>query len=116
MTWGFIGKDAAPEEIYAQVDKGWTPILKSLIADLLEMGWDGTVYQVKEKFAGLRFYIGEGSDAIYARINDAENSSLRTCEYCGAPGKLEHLNGGYWLKTLCQSCHARYTMPLTGEE
>src|SRR5574337_572853 len=83
----------------AHVGPGWHDIVKRLINDLFELGWDGHVGQVKEKFGGLCFYIGQGSDAIYERIRVAEGESLRACEKCGAPGELREDRS--WLKTLC---------------
>ena len=80
------------------VGPGWSDLLTRLIGDLFELGWDGRVFQVKEKFGGLRFYVGSANKAIYERIHAAENESFETCEQCGAPGALR--DGG-WLKTLC---------------
>ena len=80
------------------VGPGWGDILKRLINDLFELGWDGQVAQVKEKFGGLRFYIGSANEAIHERIDVAQNESFETCEECGAPGALRQ---GGWLKTLC---------------
>jgi hypothetical protein len=58
--------------------------------------------QVKEKFGGLRFYIGGADYEAHAMIQMAEIMSLVTCEQCGNPGSLHHRNG--WLKTLCPKC------------
>jgi hypothetical protein len=71
-----------------------------LIDDLFALGWDGTLAQIKEKFGGLRFYIGGGSDVVHQRINEAENESYKVCEKCGEPGKHSSW-GGYWITTLC---------------
>lgn len=87
---------------------GWLDIADRLITDLFALGWDGTVAQTKEKFGGLRFYIGGGTDAIFTRIDDAELESYQTCEVCGQPGVL---HSGGWLKTLCDE-HAK---PLDGD-
>ena len=66
------------------------------------MGWNGTLEQIKEKFGGLRVYIGYGSPQVFGRIEAAELESLRTCENCGEPGKLrKELD---WLKTYCDRC------------
>lgn len=56
------------------------------------------VLQVKEKFGGLRFYVGAASEEVHAAIEKAENDSFTICEYCGDPGLRR---GGGWLKTLC---------------
>lgn len=102
LTWGFTSREAPLPNILACVGPGWSTILTRLIADLEPLGWNGTVMQVKEKFGGLRFYIGCGSSEIFDRIDQAEDESLKTCEACGRPGELRS-NGG-WLKTLCPHC------------
>lgn len=86
------------------VGDGWVPVLDRLASDLIKMGWDRNLYQVKEKFGGLRFYIGNGSDEISARIRQAEEECDNICEDCGAPGEIRE---GGWLRTLCDSCHGR---------
>lgn len=98
-----MNRDKLIAKCQSRVGPGWGDILKRLIEDLFELGWDGHVLQVKEKFGGLRFYVGSGSEAIHARIGDAESESNRTCEQCGAPGKVQ---GKFWLKTLCDE-HAK---------
>ena len=82
----------------SHVGPGWHDILTRLVDGLFELGWDGQVLQVKEKFGGLRFYVGSSSMAIHDRIQEAENEAAKTCEECGAPGVLRD---GSWLKTLC---------------
>jgi hypothetical protein len=55
-------------------------------------------FQVKEKFGGLRFYVNGATDKHWNYISFAESMSYRTCEECGAPGKL-YTDG--WHRTLC---------------
>jgi hypothetical protein len=74
-------------------------LVNQLLDDLLELGWDGVVYQVKEKFGGLRFYIGAGSDEIHERVQQAEDESYSVCEVTGKPGELR--SDLYWMHTLC---------------
>ena len=38
------------------IGPGWYPIIDRLVADLLKLGWNGEVLEVKEKFSTLRFY------------------------------------------------------------
>jgi hypothetical protein len=83
---------------------GWYQLLKDLIVDLIALGWNQQVCQVKEKFGGLRFYINAGSDEIHTRISEAERLSYETCEVTGEPGKLRTDLG--WHATLCD---AEYT-------
>jgi hypothetical protein len=84
---------------FFSVDQGWYPLIKDLIDDLIKLGWNKQVCQVKEKFGGLRFYINEGSEEIYKRIIQAENDSYTICEVTGKPGKLRNDLG--WHTTLC---------------
>lgn len=80
---------------------GWFPLIKELIEDLIALGWDKQICQVKEKFGGLRFYINSGSNEIYDRISKAEKDSYNICEKCGEPGKLRNDIG--WYLTLCDN-------------
>ena len=59
--------------------------------------------QIKEKFGGLRFYVDRATEEHYNYIAFAESMSYRTCERCGAPGKL-FTNG--WHVVLCDE-HAK---------
>jgi hypothetical protein len=84
---------------YFSVGSGWYQLLKDLIVDLIELGWDKQVCQVKEKFGGLRFYINSASNEVHDRITKAENESYKICEVTGLPGKLRTDIG--WYTTLC---------------
>jgi hypothetical protein len=87
------------ESYFFSVDIGWLQLIKDLITDLIALGWDKQVCQVKEKFGGLRFYINSGSDEIFKRISEAENQSYETCEVCGEKGEIRTDIG--WYTTLC---------------
>ncbi len=94
------------------VGEGWVNvILEPLAQDLVALGWDRKLDQVKEKFGTLRFYIGAGSEEIHDRIRQAEKQSCVTCEECGAPGET---NGRGWLVTLCTACRKAYDTPRAG--
>lgn len=88
----------AEEVLNGCVGKGWVPILLELIDDLYALGWNGRVWQIKEKFGGLRFYIGDAPDAVHERIRKAEVDSYTICEVCGSPG---HHRATAWERTLC---------------
>jgi hypothetical protein len=81
---------------------GWLPIIDKLFAELILLGWDRDLHQVKEKFGTLRVYIGKGSDDLYGAIRKAEARSSTTCEKCGKLG--EQTSDGFWIKTLCEEC------------
>lgn len=86
----------------AWVGDGWLPLVKELIDDLIKLGWNRELCDIKEKFGGLRFYINGSTDEIIDRIIKAENDSYKICELCGNAGKLRK-DG--WYKTLCDECN-----------
>jgi len=89
---------------FFEISEGWFPLVKNLIDELIAIGWDKNVTQVKEKFGGLRFYIEIPTESpvepkdIYKIISKYEKLSYYTCEKCGNEGKLR-TNG--WHTTLC---------------
>ena len=97
--------DLNAESLYSGFDgtvgPGWVPILDRLAEDLVALGWDRDLHQVKEKFGTLRFYIGTGTPEMDARISAAEDETERTCEECGGPGTLR--TTGWW-KVECADC------------
>ncbi len=103
LVWWYNQKPTTKENIINCVGEGWHQLVSDLIDDLFALGWDGNVAQVKEKFGGLRFYIGAGNDAIWDRVHLAEENSYKICEVCGKPGILRESG---WYKTLCDE-HAK---------
>lgn len=97
---GWDGREWPMSLVLSQVGDGWAVIIDDLVKDLFQLGWDGEIHQVKEKFGELRFYIGVGSEEIHHRIEVAEFASRHTCEKCGDPGVTSGW-GGSWLLTLC---------------
>jgi hypothetical protein len=95
-------RDPIKDSGFFECGNGWFPIIKDLITDLIELGWDKQTCQVKEKFGALRFYINTGSDEIFKRIRNAEDLSYETCETCGEKGELKLVG---WYKTLCNKHH-----------
>jgi translation initiation factor 2 beta subunit (eIF-2beta)/eIF-5 len=87
---------------------GWYNLLSDLCKELKEAvdvekwedGWEFKVLQVKEKYGGLRFYIGSATELIFDIIDKYEALSYTVCEICGEPGKLSEKNR--WYSTLCQ--------------
>jgi len=81
------------------VGPGWSDIILDLHMKLVKEHPDYVIHQVKEKFAGLRYYVGGMTDKGHEYIMEAEGLSEITCEECGRPGKLRQHN--YWIRTLC---------------
>lgn len=91
MTWG------------CECGDGWYNIIDELSSKLEPMGV--VALQVKEKFGGLRFYVGNVTDEhkteVFNIISEAESKSFSTCETCGESGKARRSG---WIKTLCDKC------------
>jgi len=100
MCWGFPGD-------------GWFPLIwdvskkleKIIVAMPEEDRKNFRASQVKEKFGTLRFYMSAETDEMSDLINEAENKSCKTCEWCGMPGKA---TSGGWVKTLCKKHKENY--------
>lgn len=84
---------------FFEVDNGWLKIVKELIEELITVGWDREILQVKEKFGGLKFYVNKSSIEILDGIHLAEKLSTTTCEICGEVGSNQIKNN--WVVTLC---------------
>jgi hypothetical protein len=98
LIHGYTGNKLLNSDFF-EVGGGWNQLIKDLISDLIKMGWNKEVVQVKEKYGTLRFYITEGTDDIHRRIAKAEIESSTICEATGKPGKLRNDIG--WWRTLC---------------
>jgi len=85
---------------------GWFNIINDLSEKISKADPEVQAVQVKEKFGGLRFYIGgvkkETGDKIYDLINKAEDEAWKTCEKCGSKEDVDQTSG--WIFTLCKKC------------
>lgn len=99
--WGKLGS-------WSDLPEGWKDLVDQLLTDLSKIpGWK-TIYvsQVKEKFAGLRFYINIASgEAEWVKqvsdlIEAAESKSYTLCQTCGKPGKT--ITSKHWWETACE--------------
>lgn len=119
----------AETTIGAGIGDGWWPAVchAAWLLDHAFPGWQSV--QIKEKFAGLRFYIdpapyphdvedesrGREEDRIrwerewYAAqeaiVSAAESACVDVCEVCGAPAEVRK---GGWIHTLCDEHNKRY--------
>lgn len=89
--FGYNRKDAL-----SSVGEGWSKIINNLYDAKPK---SVLVIQVKEKFGGLRFYVGIAPEWYCDLIDYYEEQSLKTCEICGKEGKLR--TDLSWMKTLC---------------
>ncbi len=88
------------------VGRGWHGLVKELVEDLIRLGWDRQVLQVKEKFGTLRFYVKDRRPEYLDRIGVAMEHSGEVCELCGRPGSLWVSETG-WHATRCERCGGR---------
>lgn len=96
MCWGF------PQ-------KGWEPIIRRLSEKLEPMilalpeeeRQNCKAAQCKEKYGSMRFYMTGSTAEMGDVIREAERESARTCETCGAPGKIV---GEVWRYATCKDC------------
>jgi len=80
--------------------QGWAGLIRECYQICVETGTD--ISQIKEKFGGLRFYVGGSTKEALDRIEDICESSYGICENCGRPGELD--TNRSWYKTLCEAC------------
>ena len=91
------------------VQAGWIPLLITLHNSIAIIEPNYKIFQIKEKFGGLRYYIDypsdiskEAKEIIFNLIHSAEQQSFTICEICGQQGELSKTN--YWFKTRCSVC------------
>jgi len=78
------------------VGDGWTPIINNLYDAKPKKT---NVWQVKEKWGFLHFYVDSAPEWYHDLISFYENESAETCEQCGKKGKLRDDLG--WILALC---------------
>lgn len=86
------------------IGEGWIPLVDKLDQDIAAIFPTYELHQVKEKFGGLRFYIGgvpaDVYDEIRSLVTHAESKSYGICEDCGAGAEKVSTRG--WIRTLCE--------------
>lgn len=98
------------------IGNGWYPLLEEA-CHMLESYRDKCpeihFLQIKEKFARLTIYLGFNNASqelcreIYNKLQEICNRSEFICEDCGTKENVTtSASGGYWLRTLCESCHS----------
>lgn len=98
---------------WIDVGRGWYPLIVELDRQITEVVPTYDIYQVKEKFGGLRFYIGPLTPDVFPLvhnlINAAEARSYHTCEVCGVEGNQVTTEGTGWVTSRCPECHQKPT-------
>lgn len=83
------------------IGPGWLPVVFATLTEMIDAGWNKDLHQVKEKFCGLRIYIGEADGEIYDIIHEAERKCSTMCESCGKPHGLKIPKTGM---AACERC------------
>ena len=99
VKYGYYEGTATLKDLQMCVGEGWKDLIETCFNICYEHGVH--VSQVKEKFGGLRFYVGAATPEVFDIIDECERLSYKTCELCGKPGKPRE---GGWIKTLCDDC------------
>ena len=101
VAWGYReGSTITLEELQQQVGPGWKQLVKRCFDICVEHSI--TVTQVKEKYGGLRFYVGSAPFAVLDVLDECERLSYTICEQCGSDTAEPRPDG--WIKTLCDAC------------
>ncbi len=91
MYFGFECSDGWFDIIYELSKK-----IEQIAITLRKSGCDHDelpmVFQVKEKFGTLRFYMSKSTHEIQEFIRQSEQVSAQVCEQCGNPGSLKRRN------------------------
>jgi hypothetical protein len=85
---------------------GWFAILLDMGRKLEKAGKHASISQIKEKYAVLCVYSADPEVQDGAIVKDAIDESARTCEMCGAPGRLV-MDRYQWESTACEVCQVR---------
>lgn len=113
------------KKVWPEFDEGWYKLVEELSNEIYQKynEWSNLtdvpfVEQMKEKFGGLRFYLGsdtffmdypEKYDEIDLIVRKYEKKSQETCEYCSAFGSVRRQRG-MWLKCMCDDCERKYAV------
>lgn len=86
-------------------DEGWHHLVAKCHLEMMEIDPNYKIYQIKEKFGGLRYYFDTKLDymseyRMFQITSKYELLSQETCEKTGKPGNLKYKQGLY--KTLSQ--------------
>ena len=83
-----------------ELPQGWHDLFTRLLTDLEAADGSVRIVQAKQKFGQLRVYLERSTDQMNRLIDEASRQSARTCERCGARGRLMQQPGGYF-ETVC---------------
>ncbi|MGO6692540.1 hypothetical protein ACCS54_18710 [Rhizobium johnstonii] len=87
--------------LHASCEDGWLPLIEDCLTKLEAFGLPIVIHRIREKMGALRINIltptslsVEDQRRWEDIIRAAEESSLKTCELCGNPGRLRQSETG----------------------
>lgn len=81
----------------------WDSIVEELHTGIMKLYPNYEVFQIKEKFGGLRYYCSvDGDPQVEDLIRAAEVQSYKTCQRCGLDARTIEIRG--WTETVCTTC------------
>lgn len=99
-----------PYEASFDCNIGWFPLIAQLHRKLKYLDIDYKIFQIKQKFGGLRYYYSPSdnphfnlaimSSIMFDLVATAENKSFSICEICSKPGTK--ITKNYYIRTVCQ--------------
>ncbi len=100
-----------PYELFGiECGEGWKGLYQPIIDYIEDYNKDKEdddkieIYQIKEKFGTLSFYVSKKTDELRKMIEDAEAESYHVCEMCG-----RHINKQivehHWVYGMCRECY-----------
>jgi len=102
---GYVQGDYSLDATQHSIGPGWKTLVTLLWLVCKSQNPPVLVQQVKEKWGGLRFYVGGAPRWIHDLIDRIEELSYKICESCGKPGR-PRTDG--WVKTRCDECQAEF--------
>ena len=100
-----------PYELFGiECGDGWKDLYQPIIDYIIDYNKDKKdgdkieIWQIKEKFGGLRVYLNKSTKELDKMIEKAEKESYHTCEECG-----KHINKAivehHWIYAMCRQCY-----------
>lgn len=99
------------------VQPGWNQVVADALEALTDCARDDAhkgiepveVVAIQQKYGSMRIDASRDTAAIAAVIETAEAASLRTCEFCGEPGRPRERHD--WIVTCCDRCAVKRLGP-----
>jgi hypothetical protein len=112
---GFTEYIPTPYELFGiECGDGWKGLIEPIMEYINNYNKDKKeedkiiIFQIKEKFGGLRFYVDHGNEELHNMIDKAEEESYKVCEFCGSKEDVGQTANG-WITTLCHNCVKKIT-------